>query len=53
MSVHLTTPVDASVVAVNLLQLSTLRFETGTPHGNIGPEQQELIDNALRAVLDL
>ncbi|WP_329347436.1 hypothetical protein OG226_01490 [Streptomyces sp. NBC_01261] len=40
-------------VAVNPLQLSTLRFQTGTPHGNIGPEQQELVDNALRAVLDL
>jgi mRNA interferase MazF len=53
MSVHLTTPVDASVVAVNLLQLSVSRFETGTHHGNIGPQQQELIDNALRAVLDL
>ncbi|MER6208616.1 type II toxin-antitoxin system PemK/MazF family toxin [Streptomyces sp. NPDC001642] len=53
MSVHLTAPVDASAVAVNLLQLSTLRFDSGTPHGNIGPEQQELVDNALRAVLDL
>jgi mRNA interferase MazF len=53
MSVRLTTPVDASVVTVNLLQLSASRFETGTPHGNIGPEQQELVDNALRAVLDL
>lgn len=53
MSVHLTTPVDASVVAVNLLQLSVSRFETGTCHGSIGPEQQEHIDNALRAVLDL
>lgn len=53
MSVHLTTPVDASLVAVNLLQLSAIRFETGTLHGNIGPEQQELVDNAIRAVLDL
>ncbi|MFF0205780.1 type II toxin-antitoxin system PemK/MazF family toxin [Streptomyces sp. NPDC005017] len=53
MSVRLTSPVDASVVAVNLLQLSAARFETGTRHGNIGPEQQEQIDNALRAVLDL
>ncbi|MET7451446.1 hypothetical protein ABZT03_06015 [Streptomyces sp. NPDC005574] len=53
MSVHLTAPVDASLVAVNLLQLSALRFETGTLHGNIGSEQQELVDNALRAVLDL
>lgn len=53
MSVHLTAPVDASLVAVNLLQLSAIRFETGTRHGNIGPEQQELVDNALRAVLDL
>ncbi|WP_329130490.1 hypothetical protein [Streptomyces sp. NBC_00670] len=53
MSVRLTTPVDASLVAVNLLQLSALRFETATLHGNIGPDQQELVDNALRAVLDL
>ncbi|MCX4580106.1 type II toxin-antitoxin system PemK/MazF family toxin [Streptomyces sp. NBC_01571] len=53
MSVRLTTPVDASVVAVNLLQLSAARFETATPLGAIGPQQQELVDNALRAVLDL
>ncbi|MGV9457203.1 hypothetical protein [Streptomyces sp. NPDC003635] len=53
MSVRLTVPVDASAVAVNLLQLSTSRFETAALHGNIGPEQQELVDNALRAVLDL
>ncbi|MCL6670190.1 MULTISPECIES: hypothetical protein [Streptomyces] len=53
MSVRLTTPVDASLVAVNLLQLSAIRFETGTLHGNIGPVQQELVDNAIRAVLDL
>ncbi|MEU2737888.1 hypothetical protein ABZ656_21560 [Streptomyces sp. NPDC007095] len=53
MSVRLTTPVDASVVAVNLLQLSAARFETATLLGNIGPEQQVFIDNALRAVLDL
>ncbi|MFF4501664.1 hypothetical protein [Streptomyces sp. NPDC001401] len=53
MSVHLTTPVDASLVAVNLLQLGAIRFETDTLHGNIGPDQQELVDNALRAVLGL
>ncbi len=53
MSVRLATPVDASVVAVNLLQLSAARFETGTCLGNIGPEQQALVDDALRAVLDL
>ncbi|MEU9213487.1 hypothetical protein AB0D27_37690 [Streptomyces sp. NPDC048415] len=53
MSVRLTSPLDASVVAVNLLQLATSRFATATPHGNIGPEQQALVDNALRAVLDL
>ncbi|MBQ1093630.1 type II toxin-antitoxin system PemK/MazF family toxin [Streptomyces sp. B93] len=53
MSVHLNEPIDASVVAVNLLQLATTRFETATRHGNIGPEQQEAVDNALRAVLDL
>ncbi|WP_405834395.1 type II toxin-antitoxin system PemK/MazF family toxin [Streptomyces sp. NBC_01176] len=53
MSVRLTTPVDASVVAVNVLQLSAARFETATPLGTIGPQQQELVDNALRAVLDL
>lgn len=53
MSVRLTSPLDASVVAVNLLHLSASRFETATPHGNIGPEQQTLVDNALRAVLDL
>ncbi|WP_210590856.1 hypothetical protein [Streptomyces sp. GESEQ-35] len=53
MSVRLTSPVDASVVAVNLLQLSAARFETATLHGNVGPEQQDRIDNALRAVLDL
>ncbi|MEV7004785.1 hypothetical protein AB0N62_45670 [Streptomyces sp. NPDC093982] len=53
MSVHLTTPVDASLVAVNLLQLSAVRFESGMLHGNVGPEQQDLVDNALRAILDL
>lgn len=53
MSVRLTTPVDASAVAVNLLQLAASRFEGAVPHGNIGPEQQTLVDNALRAVLDL
>ena len=53
MSVHLTTPVDASAVAVNLLQLAAPRFDTATYHGNIGPTQQELVDNALRAVMDL
>ena len=53
MSVRLASPVDASVVAVNLLQLSALRFETATFIGNIGPEQQAVVDNALRAVLDL
>ncbi|MFJ2829474.1 hypothetical protein ACIPC1_18250 [Streptomyces sp. NPDC087263] len=53
MSVRLAAPVEASVVAVNLVQLSASRFETGTPHGNIGSEQQALVDNALRAVLDL
>jgi len=53
MSVRLKTPVDASVVAVNLLQLSAVRFETGTCLGNIGPAQQALVDDALRAVLDL
>ncbi|MFF3877301.1 hypothetical protein [Streptomyces sp. NPDC001978] len=53
MSVRLTSPVDASVVAVNLLQLSAARLEAATLHGNIGLEQQTLIDNALRAVLDL
>ncbi|MFD9326107.1 hypothetical protein [Streptomyces sp. NPDC060065] len=53
MSVRLATPVEASVVAVNLVQLSASRFETGTVHGNIGPDQQALVDNALRAVLDL
>ncbi|WP_326725470.1 MULTISPECIES: hypothetical protein [unclassified Streptomyces] len=53
MSVRLASPVEASVVAVNLVQLSASRFETGTAHGNIGPDQQALVDNALRAVLDL
>ncbi|MEU6605747.1 type II toxin-antitoxin system PemK/MazF family toxin [Streptomyces shenzhenensis] len=53
MSVRLSAPVDASVVAVNLLQLSASRFDTGTHHGRIGPEQQDQVDNALRAVLDL
>lgn len=53
MSVRLTSPVDASAVAVNLLQLAASRFETATLHGNVGPEQQTLVDNALRAVLDL
>lgn len=42
MSVRLTFPVDASVVALNLLQLSAARFKTATLHGSIGPEQQEL-----------
>ncbi|MEU3982139.1 hypothetical protein AB0F77_18885 [Streptomyces sp. NPDC026672] len=53
MSVRLTSPVDASAVAVNVLQLAAGRFEAGVLHGNIGPEQLELVDNALRAVLDL
>ncbi|WP_151476169.1 hypothetical protein [Streptomyces albicerus] len=53
MSVRLSAPVDASVVAVNLVQLATSRFDTATRHGSIGPKQQELVDNALRAVLDL
>ncbi|MFB7653271.1 MULTISPECIES: hypothetical protein [unclassified Streptomyces] len=53
MSVRLDAPVDASAVAVNLLQLSASRFETAMLHGNIGPERQTLVDNALRAVLDL
>jgi mRNA interferase MazF len=53
MSVRLTSPVDASAVAVNLLQLAASRFETATLHGNVGPEQQALVDDALRAVLDL
>ncbi|MEV1064174.1 type II toxin-antitoxin system PemK/MazF family toxin [Streptomyces sp. NPDC050263] len=53
MSVRLTAPISASVVAVNLLQLSAARFDTGTPHGNIGPDQLALIDEALRATLDL
>ncbi len=53
MSVRLSAPVDASVVAVNLVQLATSRFDTATRHGTIGPKQQELVDNALRAVLDL
>jgi mRNA interferase MazF len=49
MSVRLSHP----VVAVNLPQLSASRFDTAHVHGNIGPEQQARIDNALRAVLDL
>ncbi|MEH0579771.1 MULTISPECIES: type II toxin-antitoxin system PemK/MazF family toxin [Streptomyces] len=53
MSVRLTSPIDASVVAVNLLQLTAARFDAATVHGNIGPEQLALVDNALRAVLDL
>ncbi|MFH9551213.1 type II toxin-antitoxin system PemK/MazF family toxin [Streptomyces sp. NPDC017435] len=53
MSVRLTSPIDASVVAVDLLQVSAARFGTGTAHGNIGPGQMTLVDNALRAVLDL
>ncbi|MGW0827606.1 type II toxin-antitoxin system PemK/MazF family toxin [Streptomyces sp. NPDC002845] len=53
MSVRLTSPIGASVVAVNLLQLAASRFDTATPHGNVGPEQLALVDSALRAVLDL
>lgn len=53
MSVRLTDPVDASVVAVNLVQLSAPRFETGTRHGAVTPEQMAVVDDALRAVLDL
>jgi len=53
MSVRLSSPVDASAVAVDLLQLAASRFDTATPHGNIGPDQQLLVDNALRAILDL
>ncbi|HEX2298070.1 MAG TPA: hypothetical protein VHH34_06055 [Pseudonocardiaceae bacterium] len=53
MSVRLTAPVDASVVAVNLLQLAATRFDAGTYLGNIGPDQQASVDSALRAVLDL
>lgn len=53
MSVRLTSPIEASVVAVGLLHLTAARFETGTAHGNIGPGRMALVDNALRAVLDL
>ncbi|WP_329409134.1 hypothetical protein OG802_09770 [Streptomyces sp. NBC_00704] len=51
MSVRLTSPIEASVVAVDLLRLSASRFGTGTPHGNIGLRQPALVDDALRAVL--
>ncbi|SEQ49361.1 hypothetical protein SAMN04487983_1005221 [Streptomyces sp. yr375] len=53
MSVRLTSPIDASVVAVDLLQLASARFDTGTRHGTIGPGPLAQVDNALRAVLDL
>jgi mRNA interferase MazF len=53
MSVRLTSPIEASAVAINLLQIATSRFETAKLHGNIGPEQRELVDAALRAILDL
>ncbi|MER6957273.1 MULTISPECIES: type II toxin-antitoxin system PemK/MazF family toxin [unclassified Streptomyces] len=53
MSVRLTSPIDASVVAVDVLQLAAARFDTATAHGNIGPEQLALVENALHAVLDL
>ncbi|MDX3313734.1 hypothetical protein ACWGH3_13610 [Streptomyces sp. NPDC054884] len=49
----MTSPVEASLVAVDLRRLGAARFDTGTAHGNIGPEQPALVDNALRAVLDL
>lgn len=42
---------DAPVVALDLLQLSEARFETATRLGAVGPQQQEFVDNALRAVL--
>ncbi|MFI5815396.1 hypothetical protein ACIA7S_31185 [Streptomyces sp. NPDC051643] len=42
---------DAPVVAIDLLQLSEARFETATRLGAVGPQQRELVDNALRAVL--
>ena len=53
MSVHLTTPVEAVAVALNLTQLKTTRFDDGTYLGNIGPDAIARVDQALRAVLDL
>jgi mRNA interferase MazF len=53
MSVHLTAPVEAVAVALNLTQLKTTRFDDGTCLGNIGPEAIARVDPALRAVLDL
>lgn len=53
MSVHLTAPVEAVAVALNLTQLKTTRFDDGTYLGNIGPDAVARIDEALRAVLDL
>jgi len=53
MSVHLTAPVEAVAVALNLTQLKTTRFDDGTYLGNIGPDAIARVDQALRAVLDL
>ncbi|MFK0151029.1 hypothetical protein ACIQVL_25300 [Streptomyces sp. NPDC090499] len=53
MSVHLSAPVEAVAVALNLTQLNTARFDDGTYLGNIGPDAVARVDGALRAVLDL
>ncbi|WP_225098110.1 hypothetical protein [Streptomyces sp. CoH27] len=53
MSVHLSAPVEAVAVALNLTQLKTTRFDDGTYLGNIGPDAVARVDQALRAVLDL
>ncbi|MFE1309304.1 hypothetical protein [Streptomyces sp. NPDC058755] len=53
MSVHLSAPVEAVAVALNITQLKTARFDDGTYLGNIGPDATARIEEALRAVLDL
>ncbi|MFI6875587.1 hypothetical protein ACIBL6_19305 [Streptomyces sp. NPDC050400] len=54
MSVAITTPVEATAVAVNLQQLATAtRFKGATQRGVVDPAVMARIDQALRAVLDL
>jgi mRNA interferase MazF len=53
MSVHLSAPVEAVAVALNITQFKTTRFHDGTYLGNIGPDALARIDQSLRAVLDL
>lgn len=53
MSVHLDAPLNASAVAVNLVQLVAGRFDGAHLHGEVSASAMRQVDSALRAVLDL